>query len=136
MSFGWHDYFQCPGPRRTWRLRLPAREHLALNRRMIPTGADAARAGRGPSRSATAPSTTGTRSGTRPALRPTGRGVHLDVEFDAGYPFGQLWVPPAARFACIEPMTAPANALRTGDHATATPEEPYSATFAVRPRAG
>src|SRR5262249_54375678 len=38
IAFGWHDYFQLPGPRRSWRLRLPACEHLALDRRMIPTG--------------------------------------------------------------------------------------------------
>jgi galactose mutarotase-like enzyme len=63
-----------------------------------------------------------------------GRGVHIDVELDAGYSFGQVWIPPGRTFACIEPMTAPTNALRTGDHATATPEEPYSATYALRPR--
>ena len=39
VAFGWHPYLRLPGtPRRQWRLRLPARAHLALDDRGIPTG--------------------------------------------------------------------------------------------------
>ncbi len=133
VAFGWHDYFQLPGPRAAWRLRLPAREHLAVDRRMIPTGVEQLeRAEDEPIGDRTFDDGYALGPDRRFAL--TGRGVHIDVELDAGYSFGQIWVPPGRTFACLEPMTAPANALRTGDHATATPEEPYSATFVVRPR--
>ena len=40
VAFGWHPYLKVPGtPRGRWRLRLPARTHLALDPRGIPTGA-------------------------------------------------------------------------------------------------
>jgi aldose 1-epimerase len=39
VSFGWHPYLRVPGaPRRTWRLCLPEREHLLLDRLGLPTG--------------------------------------------------------------------------------------------------
>jgi galactose mutarotase-like enzyme len=61
--------------------------------------------------------------------------VRLDVTFDAGYSFAQLWVPPGRRFVCIEPMTAPVNALLTDSYALATPGAPYSATYELSPSA-
>ena len=40
VAFGWHPYLRVPGtPRSRWRLRLPPREHRALDARSIPTGA-------------------------------------------------------------------------------------------------
>ncbi len=39
IAFGWHPYLRVPGARRSeWRLRLPARRHLVLDDRGIPTG--------------------------------------------------------------------------------------------------
>ena len=39
IAFGWHPTLRLPGePRHCWRLRLPARRHLALDDRGIPTG--------------------------------------------------------------------------------------------------
>jgi galactose mutarotase-like enzyme len=134
IAFGWHDYFQVPGRRSTWQLRLPARDRLALDRRMIPTGAEQ-RERAGDERIGDRIVDQGYALGDDRRFALAGRGVHIDVEFDAGYSFGQVWIPPGRTFACIEPMTAPANALRTGDHAIATPDEPYSASYAVRPRA-
>jgi aldose 1-epimerase len=132
VAFGWHDYFQLPGPRRSWRLRLPACEHLGLDRRMIPTGRRAPQAAQD--------EPIGTRTfddgyalGPDRRFALSGGGVHLDVELDAGYPFAQIWVPPGRRFACIEPMTAPTNALRSDSSALATPDAPYSATYSLRP---
>ena len=43
VAFGWHPYLRVPGtPRAQWSLRLPAREHLDLDDRGIPTGASGA----------------------------------------------------------------------------------------------
>src|SRR5947208_2816852 len=39
-AWGWHPYLRVPGtPRSRWSLRLPAREHLMLDERGIPSGA-------------------------------------------------------------------------------------------------
>jgi galactose mutarotase-like enzyme len=50
---------------------------------------------------------------------------------ESGYRFAQLFSPPGRELICFEPMTAPANALRTGEFALATPQEPYTAVFSV-----
>jgi aldose 1-epimerase len=134
VSFGWHPYLRVPGPRSAWRLRLPAVEHLALSRRQIPTGrARAEGADDEPIGDRTLDDGYALGADRRFAL--TGSGVSLDVTFDAGYPFAQLWVPPGRRFVCIEPMTAPVNALLTDSYALATPGAPYSATYELSPSA-
>jgi galactose mutarotase-like enzyme len=132
VAFGWHDYFQLPGPRRTWRFRMPACEHLVLDRRMIPTGRRTPQpAGEAPIAGRTFDDGYALGDDRRFAL--TGGGVRLEVEFDAGYPYAQVWVPPGRRFACIEPMAAPTNALASESYALATPDAPYTATYTLRP---
>jgi galactose mutarotase-like enzyme len=132
ISFGWHPYFQLPGPRPAWRLRLPDRDELVLNARSIPTGRRAHRSAENdPIGARTADSGFALGGDRRFALE--SRGVRLDLAFDEGYPFGQLWLPPGRRFCCIEPMTAPTNALLTDAYALATPDAPYSATNRLRP---
>jgi aldose 1-epimerase len=132
VSFGWHPYFQLPGRRSTWRLTLPERDELVLNARSIPTGRRVHRAAEAePIGERTADTGFAFAAERRFALE--SRGVRLDVAFDAGYRFGQLWVPPGRRFCCIEPMTAPTNALLSDGYALATPDAPYSATYTLRP---
>ncbi len=41
-------------------------------------------------------------------------GRRIALEFLQGYPCAQVFAPRAAQFICFEPMTAPANALRSG----------------------
>jgi aldose 1-epimerase len=128
ISFGWHPYLRVPGPRRDWRLRLPAAEHLALDAKQIPTG----RRRFQPAEDQPIGERTfddGYALGTDRRFALTGGGVRLDVSFDGGYPFGQVWVPAGKAFACIEPMTAPTNALLTDSYALALPGAPYSAVF-------
>jgi galactose mutarotase-like enzyme len=132
ISFGWHPYFQLPGPRSGWRLALPERDELVLNARSIPTGRRVHRAAEDePIGGRTADAGFAFDTERRFAL--ASRGVRLDVAFDAGYPFGQLWLPPGRRFCCLEPMTAPTNALLTDGYPLATPDAPYSATYTLRP---
>ena len=134
VAFGWHDYFQLPGPRRTWRLGMPACEHLVLNRRMIPTGRRTAQAAEdAPIGDRTFDDGYALGDDRRFVL--TGGGVRLEIELDSGYPYAQIWVPAGRPFACIEPMVAPANALASESYALATPDAPYAATYAVRPTA-
>ncbi len=56
----------------------------------------------------------------------------LELEFLEGYPCAQVYAPPARQLLCFEPMTAPANALRSGAGLRVLePGESYRATFAV-----
>jgi aldose 1-epimerase len=133
VSFGWHPYLRVPGPRSSWRLRLPAAEHLELSRRKIPTG----RSRHQPEEDEPIGDRVfddGFALGADRHFALTAARVRLDVTFDGGYPFAQLWTPPGRGFACIEPMTAPTNALLTDAYALATRGAPYSATFALRVR--
>jgi aldose 1-epimerase len=134
VSFGWHPYLRVPGRRPGWRLRLPAAEHVALSRRQIPTG----RSTRRPEEDEPIGGRTfddGYALGADRRFALTGTTVRLDVTFDGGYPFAQVWVPPGQGFACIEPMTAPTNALLTDSYALATLGAPYSARYELRPSA-
>jgi aldose 1-epimerase len=55
------------------------------------------------------------------------------VELIEGYPCAQLYAPRARATICFEPMTAPANALRSGTGLRVLEaSENYRATFALR----
>ncbi len=135
ISFGWHPYLRVPGPRREWLLRLPAADHLILNAKQIPTGRRQSQ----PEEEQVIGGRTfddGYALGTDRRFALTGRGVRLDVAFDGGYPFGQLWVPAGRSFACLEPMTAPTNALLTDAYAVALPGAPYAAEYRIAVSSG
>ena len=131
VAFGWHPYLRLPGvDRDRWRLRLPARRHVALDARGIPTGAEVAE----PSES----SPIGRR--TFDDLYALGRsrrlafvaddGPSVELRCSSAYPYAQVWVPQGRAFAALEPMVAPTNALATGGAplvAPATPTPPGSA---------
>lgn len=137
VAFGWHPFLTIPGvARERWRLRLPARRHHVLDDRLLPTGrtvaapAEERLLGR---RTFDDHSTLG--ADRRFAL--SGGGRRIDVRFDRGFGHAQLYVAPAAPghastdFACIEPMTAPVNALVAGGFARATRAAPYTARFTI-----
>jgi galactose mutarotase-like enzyme len=131
VAFGWHPYFQLPErPRDDWEVALPARAHARLDRRGVPTG----------------------RARTEPAERVPLRGHELDdlyalgpdrvlalhagahrvrVTFDDHYPYAQVYAPAGKRFCALEPMTAPTNALVTGDHPTVRPGATFVARFTI-----
>jgi aldose 1-epimerase len=133
IAFGWHPYLRLPGaPRRQWRLRFPARRHLALDPRGIPTG-DLAPEG------AEAELIEGRTFDDGYAL---GRDRHLAIEHDGGrsvelrcgvgYPFAQVWVPRGKPFAALEPMAAPTNALVDRKAPVVSPGNRLTATFTLR----
>ena len=53
------------------------------------------------------------------------------TRFEAGYPCAQVFAPRGKDLVCFEPMTAPANALRTGAFPVAAPGRPYTAAFSI-----
>jgi aldose 1-epimerase len=135
VSFGFHPYFGLPDlPRAGWRLATPAMRRLALDARMLPTGAeepwdrfddllgaraldDGFRLIRGEDASFTL----------------SGAGRRIRVDFLSGYAYAQVYAPPGQDLVAIEPMTAPTNALCSGSGLTlVAPGERYRAAFRVR----
>ena len=131
VAFGWRPYLRVPGaPRARWRLTLPAREHLLLDARGLPTGGRV----REPAESAPL----GRRTfddlyalGRRRVLTLGTDDAEVSVHADAAYPYAQVWVPPGRPFAALEPMTVPTNALVDGAVPLVEPRDAFSASFAV-----
>ena len=54
------------------------------------------------------------------------------LAFESGYPVAQVYAPAGQDFICFEPMTAPTNALATGEGLTWVPAgSSYTATFSI-----
>lgn len=132
VGFGYHPYLRLPGlARADVRLSLPERRHLALDDRGLPTG-----------ESEDEPAEDlpiGERTfddhyelGANPLLGLTGGGRRLSLEVGVGYRYGQVFAPPGAEFACLEPMTATVNALLDGGYPRATPGSPFTARFRLQ----
>ncbi len=134
VAFGFHPYLQIPGlPREQWEVSFPVRRRLVLDQHLIPTGAtDPVQSPEG---------AIGDRTWDdgfdridppgRFELR--GRGRTIAVEYTEGFPVAQIFAPPGEGYVCIEPMTAPANALNGPDSALrwVPPGERFSATFRI-----
>ncbi len=133
IAFGFHPYLRLPSfDRSTWRLDLPARRYLFVDARGIPID-------RHEDEHATR-LTLGRRSfddgfariaeGAEFAV--AGGGRRITVRFVRGYPAAQIFSPPGAQFVCFEPMTAPTNALRSGDGLRfVQPGREFTAVFRV-----
>ncbi len=134
VSFGFHPYLRLPGvPRAEWTLSLPARRRLLTDYRLIPSGATV----REPAEEALL----GTRRfddgydelGPSPRLAIAGGGRRIAVSLLAGYPVAQVFAPSESDVVCLEPMTAPTNALVTGDGLRLIePGRSFGAAFEVR----
>ncbi len=132
VAFGWHPYLRVPGTSRArWRLRLPPREHRALDTRSIPTGASTHRAGRGRAIGRrTFDDLYGLGRDRRFAFEgEDGRGIEMRCV--DGYPFAQVWVPAGRTFGALEPMAAPTNALVEGTTPLVGPGDSFTARFAL-----
>jgi aldose 1-epimerase len=132
IAFGYHPYLRLPGaPRAQWEVDLPVERRLVLDEQQIPTGEGATPAFRHgvlEDRSLD----DGYELPERP--RPftvSGGGRTLAVEFLDGYTHAQAFAPAEQDLICFEPMTAPADALRTGAFAVAVPGRPYRAAFTI-----
>jgi aldose 1-epimerase len=133
VAFGYHPYLRLPGRDRAgWEVRLPARRHLHLDGLGLPTGG-------GVRQGATAfrlggmaydDGYDGIADGAVFAVR--GGGLDLRVTLEAGYPAAQVFSPAGAQFICFEPMTAPANALCSGEGLRlVAPADAFTAAFSI-----
>lgn len=131
VAFGWHPYLRLPGVARDrWQLTLPDRAHAVLDARGIPTG-----------RARPEPAETVSLAGcdldelyalgTDRVLSLSAGDRRITLTYDEGYPYAQVYAPRGKPYCAIEPMTAPTNALVTGDHPSARPGESFSAAFTL-----
>lgn len=158
VAFGWHPYFRLTDPGNA-RIRMAPASQVELGTDGLPTGGAVARArgatvtGR-PGKAAIAGTADaavtahvtefGVGEGQDDLYLRTGLGVsaspvlaasivdasrRIDIMMDAHYPFMQVFSPRGASFACIEPMAAPTDSLRSGHFAVATAGTSYAATF-------
>jgi aldose 1-epimerase len=133
VAFGFHPYLQLPGVERSeWEIEAPVREQLELDGQMLPTGR------RWPVEITAGP--LGARTFDDAFLAPprgepfvlSGGGRRLELRIGEGYPFAQIYAPPDLDAVAIEPMTAPTNALLSGEDLQMVPAgESFTASFAI-----
>jgi aldose 1-epimerase len=138
LAFGFHPYLSPPGAaRERWLVELPAMRALTLDARQIPVAHGQALAAER-FELAARELDDGFDAVDEPAyFSVTGAGRRLALSFLAGYPCAQVFAPASGRFICFEPMTAPANALRSGDGLRVlAPGERFTAAFSIGATSG
>jgi len=132
VAFGFHPYVTLPGvPRASYDVEMPAMRRLALDEQKVPTGAaEDAPAFGGPLEDTDLDGGFD-RVPEGATFAVSGGGRRVVVRFETGYPCAQVYAPAGKDLVCFEPMTAPANALRTGAYAVAAPGRPYTAAFSI-----
>jgi aldose 1-epimerase len=135
VSFGYHPYFRLPGiPRSEWEIEVPVGERLSLDDRMLPTGErEPVQVESGP----LGPRTFDDGYVSPPDSAPfalAGAGRRIEVSFEAGYPYAQVYAPDDDDVVAYEPMTAPTNALVSDgpDLPLVEPGDSYQAEFSIR----
>jgi aldose 1-epimerase len=134
LAFGFHPYLVLSGTaREEWLVELPPMRRLALDRDQIPTGPDEALPAQR-FKLAEREFDDGFDSVAEPArFAVAGARRQIELEFLDGFPCAQVFAPRSGQFICFEPMTAPANSLRSGAGLrTVAPGESFRACFAVR----
>lgn len=133
VSFGWHPYLRLDSDPADWRVELPARTPLVLDERLVPTGV----------RSARRPAETfavRTRAlddgfadlDDGAALRLFDSARSITLTLGSGSPCAQIYAPTDGDFVCLEPMTAPANALQTTAAPRVAPGGSFTAVCELR----
>ncbi len=133
VSFGWHPYFRLAGvPRREWRVSLPARRRARLDGLMIPTGRDLPVEPFDGTLGARGFDDLFTELESDPVFVLEGGGRRIEVAMGDGYPMAQVYAPIERDVVAFEPMTAPGNALVSGDGLRwVAAGERFRAVFAV-----
>jgi aldose 1-epimerase len=133
ISFGYHTYLSLPRCERAdWEIDLPVHERLVLDPRMLPTGERApveVKGGR-----------LGARTFDDAYCAPeagapfvlAGGGRRIELRLGGGYRFAQVYAPSDDDVIAYEAMTAPTNALVSGDDLSVLePGRRYEASFSI-----
>ena len=133
VSFGFHPYLRIPGvPRQAWQIALGASRHLVLDGRMIPNGKHEPATERGFALERLSFDDAFDGLSVPAEFKAAAGHVAVSVRFLDGFRYAQVYAPAASDFICFEPMTAPTNALKSGDGLhIAAPGEAYRARFAI-----
>jgi galactose mutarotase-like enzyme len=136
IAFGFHPYLTLPGSdRRGWHVEVPVAEQALTDERMLPTG-ETVDIGPGELDGALGDRTFDTSypvvRGDQPEFVMADARRRLTLKHLAGYPVTQVYAPEASQFICYEPMTAPVDALISGDGLRwAKPGEDFEAVFSI-----
>jgi aldose 1-epimerase len=116
ISFGFHPYFGIPNvPRAQWHLQMPPMRRLQLDPRGIPTGTtENVTAFDGPLADQNFDDGFALESRTA-NFTLSGGAYKLGVNFLNGFTHAQIFAPKGKDFIALEPMTAPTNAIASGD---------------------
>lgn len=133
LAFGFHPYLSPPGePRERWRVELPAMRPLTLDDRQIPVGAGKAQPPRRFELDAREFDDGFDCVGEPARFSVEGGGRRIELAFVRGYPCAQVFAPASPQCICFEPMSAPTNALRSGEGLRLlAPGERFVAGFSV-----
>lgn len=135
LAYGFHPYLTLPGvPREHWLVELPPCSHLALDERAIPTGAAQAQPATAAPLGERAfdDAYVGLADGAVFAVSDPDDGRRIEVAFEQGFAAAQVYAPLSEQVICFEPMTAPTNALVSGESLRcAGPGAPATAAFAI-----
>jgi aldose 1-epimerase len=133
IAFGFHPYLQLPAvPRAEWEMEAPVRERLELDERMLPTGQrESIEIESGPLGARTFDDAFVAPADGAPFVL-AGGGRRLELRMGEGYPFAQIYAPENLDAVAFEPMTAPTNALVSGQSLRMlSPRESFTATFSI-----
>ena len=133
IAFGFHPYLRLPEvDRGVWEIEAPVRERLQLDERMLPNGVrQSVEVASGP---------LGSRNFDDAYLAPpagepfvlAGGDRRLELRMGEGYPFAQIYAPEDLDAVAFEPMTAPTNALVSGEDLRMLPAgESFTAIFSI-----
>jgi aldose 1-epimerase len=116
ISFGFHPYFGIPGVTRDqWRLQLPAMKKLQLDQRGIPTGTSQSFKAFDDSLGQNSFDDGFALLDKTADFSLSGGAWKITIRFLEGFSYAQVFAPLGKEFIALEPMTAPANALISGD---------------------
>ncbi|MEJ7585166.1 MAG: aldose 1-epimerase [Acidimicrobiales bacterium] len=133
VAFGWHPYLRLPrSPRRSWRLLLPGRLHLELDERGLPTGRSTSKRAESELLGDRTFDDLYALEDDHDLAIEDGR-RRVTVHFGTGYPYAQVFAPPASRFVCLEPMTGPTDALTRGECPLVAAGDESTARFSITP---
>ena len=132
VAFGYHPYLRPPHvPRAAWEIESNVSEQLILDRSSVPTGeVRSERVASGALGDRTLDH--GYQSATGAWLRLRAGSRTMDVRLLEGYSHAQLFAPAIEDVIAFQPMTAPADALRTGNGLrTVNPGASFTASFRI-----